>query len=71
MHLFCNNENDRYMWPTSSGPSYSKAFLGCISVSLVTLGMLWVFRLHLVRLNEKAKMNELILGLPTGFRYIT
>ncbi|KIM51090.1 hypothetical protein SCLCIDRAFT_63962, partial [Scleroderma citrinum Foug A] len=59
-----------YMWPSSSGPSYSKAFVGCTSVSLVTLGMLWMFRLHLVRLNEKAKMNELVLGLPTGFRYI-
>ncbi|KAL4071129.1 major facilitator superfamily domain-containing protein [Scleroderma yunnanense] len=60
-----------YLWPASWGPSYSKSYVVCILAFSVSITMLWVYRLHLTRLNEKAEMNERSLGLPKGFRYIT
>ena len=38
---------------------------------MIAILMLWVFRLHLTRLNREAEKNERALGLPGGFRYIT
>ena len=32
--------------------------------------MLFVYRLHLIRLNNEADTEERSLGLPEGFRYI-
>ncbi|KAL4071150.1 major facilitator superfamily domain-containing protein [Scleroderma yunnanense] len=60
-----------YLWPKEWGPSYSKSFMCCILAFLVSLSMLWVYRLHLIRLNQEAEIKERTLGLPKGFRYIT
>ncbi|KAG6336659.1 hypothetical protein ID866_2440 [Astraeus odoratus] len=60
-----------YMWPSTWGPSYSKSYLICIATALTSLIMLWVYRVHLIRLNMKAEINERVLGLREGFRYIT
>ncbi|KIM52142.1 hypothetical protein SCLCIDRAFT_141785 [Scleroderma citrinum Foug A] len=60
-----------YLWPTEWGPSCSKSFMYCTLAFLISLSMLWVYRLHLIRLNEEADMKERALGLPKGFRYIT
>jgi len=63
--------NYRYLWPASWGPSYSTSYLVCILGFVITILMLWVYRLHLMRLNEEAEKNEHALSLPRGFRYIT
>ncbi|KAL4071123.1 major facilitator superfamily domain-containing protein [Scleroderma yunnanense] len=60
-----------YIWPATWGPSYSKSFLICILASIISILMLWVHRLHLIRLNRRAERKERALGLPKGFRYIT
>ncbi|KIM50595.1 hypothetical protein SCLCIDRAFT_145071 [Scleroderma citrinum Foug A] len=60
-----------YLWPASWGPSYSKSYFFCILAFLISIIMLWVYRLHLTRLNKKAEINERTFGLPKGFRYIT
>ena len=43
----------------------------CILAYMTSIFMLWVYRLHLVRLNKKAEMDERALDVPKGFRYIT
>ncbi|KAG2139908.1 MFS general substrate transporter [Suillus cothurnatus] len=59
-----------YFWPSSWGPSYVKSYIICISASVMSIAMCWVFREHLSRCNEAAQAEEKILGLPEGFRYI-
>ncbi|KAG1743065.1 MFS general substrate transporter [Suillus lakei] len=59
-----------YFWPSSWGPSYVNSCLICILASVVSIGMLWVFREHLSRCNEAAEAEEKALGLPKGFRYL-
>ena len=61
----------RYLWPASWGPSYSKSYMICILGFVITILMLWVYRLHLTWLNGEADKNEHALALPRGFRYIT
>ena len=63
--------NCSYLWPAEWGPSYSKSFICCILAFSISLVMLFVYRRHLVRLNQEAEMREHSLGLPKGFRYIT
>ncbi|KIM52147.1 hypothetical protein SCLCIDRAFT_1224048 [Scleroderma citrinum Foug A] len=65
------NVGASYLWPTSWGPSYSKSFMFCILAYTTCILMLWVYRLHLIRLNKKAENDERALGLPKGFRSIT
>jgi len=60
----------RYFWISSWGPSYSKSYLICIFIAVIAIMMLWVYRLHLMRLNKQAEIHERILDLPAGFRYI-
>ncbi|KAL4071131.1 major facilitator superfamily domain-containing protein [Scleroderma yunnanense] len=60
-----------YLWPVEWGPSYSKSFMCCILAFSISLFMFWVYRLHLVRLNEELEKTERALDLPRGFRYIT
>lgn len=59
-----------YFWIASWGPSYSKSYLICIFMAVIAIMMLWVYRLHLMRLNKQAEKHERTLGLPVGFRYI-
>ncbi|KAG2065552.1 MFS general substrate transporter [Suillus decipiens] len=59
-----------YFWPSSWGPSYVNSYLICTLTSVVSIGMLWVFRVHLSRCNEAAEVEEIVLGLPKGFRYL-
>ncbi|KAG2147852.1 MFS general substrate transporter [Suillus bovinus] len=59
-----------YFWPSSWGPSYVNSYLICISASITSIAMLWVFRLHLSRCNEAAEAEEQSLGLPKGLRYL-
>ena len=61
----------RYLWVASWGPSYSKSFIVCILAALISAVMVWVYRIHLIRLNKMAEKGERALGLSTGFRYIT
>ncbi|KAL4071410.1 major facilitator superfamily domain-containing protein [Scleroderma yunnanense] len=65
------NVGASYLWPASWGPSYSRSYVSCILAYSLCILMAWVYRLHLIRLNNKAEMNERALGLPRGFRYIT
>ncbi|KAI6110775.1 sugar transporter [Pisolithus croceorrhizus] len=65
------NVGASYAWPAAWGPSYTNSFLICILAALVSIYMLWVYRLHLIKLNKKEEMNEHVLDLPTGFRYVT
>ena len=39
-------------------------------MAVIAIMMLWVYRLHLMRLNKQAEKHERTLGLPVGFRYI-
>ncbi|KIJ70006.1 hypothetical protein HYDPIDRAFT_104680 [Hydnomerulius pinastri MD-312] len=59
-----------YFWPSSWGPSYINSYLICILTSLVAIIMCWVYRLHLVRLNERTEAEERVSGLTEGFRYL-
>ncbi|KAG2110520.1 MFS general substrate transporter [Suillus discolor] len=59
-----------YFWPSSWGPSYVNSYLICILASIVSIAMLWVFRVHLSRCNEAAEAEEQSLGLPKGLRYL-
>ena len=63
--------DDRYLWPASWGPTYAKSYFFCILAFSTAIAMLWVYRLHLTRLNEKAEKHERTFGLPKGFRYMT
>lgn len=60
-----------YLWLASWGPSYAKSYAVCILMCLIAIVMLWVYRLHLLHLNDKLASNERALGLPAGFRYFT
>ncbi|KAG1743054.1 MFS general substrate transporter [Suillus lakei] len=59
-----------YFWPSSWGPSYVNSYIICILTSVLSIGMLWVFRRHLSRCNEAAEAEEQSLGQPKGFRYL-
>ncbi|KAG2065567.1 MFS general substrate transporter [Suillus decipiens] len=59
-----------YFWPSSWGPSYVNSYLMCTLTSVASIAMLWVFRVHLSRCNEAAEVEEIVLGLPKGFRYV-
>jgi MFS family permease len=59
-----------YIWPSSWGPSYVNSYIICIMASVVSIAMCWVFREHLSRCNRAAEVEENVLGLPKGFRYL-
>jgi hypothetical protein len=59
-----------YIWPSSWGPSYVNSYIICILASVVSIAMCWVFREHLSRCNRAAEVEENVLGLPEGFRYL-
>ncbi|KIM50659.1 hypothetical protein SCLCIDRAFT_1225201 [Scleroderma citrinum Foug A] len=59
-----------YLWVASWGPSYSKSYRICIFAAVISAGMVWVYRIYLIRLNRRAEIEERALGLPAGFRYI-
>ncbi|KAF8915919.1 MFS general substrate transporter [Mucidula mucida] len=58
-----------YVFPLSWGPTYSKSFAVCIVASVLGLCMCWVFRQHLVLLNEREIERELRAGAAKGYRY--
>ncbi|EIW75944.1 MFS general substrate transporter [Coniophora puteana RWD-64-598 SS2] len=48
-----------YFWPTSWGPSYRHSYAICISAAGVSLVMMWVLRMHFVRVNRKIRRGEI------------
>ncbi|KAJ3800406.1 major facilitator superfamily domain-containing protein [Lentinula aff. detonsa] len=48
-----------YAWPSSWGPDYSKSFGICIFANFLTVTACWVFRRHLITLNNIAKPTVL------------
>ncbi|KAJ3741187.1 sugar transporter [Lentinula detonsa] len=61
-----------YVFPTMWGPTYRNSYAICIACAGVGIIMCWVFKLSLVRLNEKIEKEEKEKGIrEKGFRYIT
>ncbi|KAF8913854.1 MFS general substrate transporter [Gymnopilus junonius] len=42
-----------YVWPSAWGPTYQNSYGICIATCGTAIGMCWVFRQHLMRLNEE------------------
>lgn len=60
-----------YVWPTPWGPTYRNSYAICIATSGLTIVMLWIYRMHLVRLNKKLDKEEEEQGIKVkGFRYM-
>ncbi|KAJ3736423.1 sugar transporter [Lentinula guzmanii] len=60
-----------YVFPTMWGPTYRNSYAICIACAGVGIIMCWVFKLSLVRLNEKIEKEEKEKGITEkGFRYI-
>ncbi|PFH46169.1 hypothetical protein AMATHDRAFT_77797 [Amanita thiersii Skay4041] len=60
-----------YVWPKPWGPTYRNSYAICIATSGLSIVMCWLFKLHLMRENEKLEREEEERGAgKKGFRYI-
>lgn len=60
-----------YIWPLSWGPTYRYSYGICIAASGTAIIMAWIFKQHLISLNEKLKREEQEKGIKEkGFRYL-
>ncbi|KAJ3773078.1 MFS general substrate transporter [Lentinula raphanica] len=60
-----------YVFPTMWGPTYRNSYAICIACAGVGIIMCWIFKLSLLRLNEKMEKEEKEKGITEkGFRYI-
>lgn len=47
----------RYVWPSAWGPTYRNSYGICIATCGTAIGMCWIFRQHLARLNERLEQG--------------
>ncbi|KAG1806862.1 MFS general substrate transporter [Suillus plorans] len=60
-----------YIWPLSWGPTYRYSYGICIAASGTAIIMAWIFKQHLISLNEKLEREEQEKGIKEkGFRYL-
>lgn len=68
---FIDEAGCRYIWPLSWGPTYRYSYGICIAASGTAIIMAWIFKQHLISLNEKLEREEQEKGIKEkGFRYL-
>lgn len=64
------NITGSYVWPKSWGPSYSNSYAICIGSGALCIIMSWIFRQHLMRLNQESEAKKIEGGLSKDFTYL-
>ncbi|KAG1833085.1 MFS general substrate transporter [Suillus variegatus] len=59
-----------YVWPKSWGPSYWNSYAICIGSGALCIIMSWIFRQHLMRLNQEIEAKKTEGGLSKDFTYL-
>lgn len=59
-----------YIWASAWGPTYRKSYGICVATATLTIAMCYVFRQHLIGLNNKIERKEANTGRKIVFRYL-
>ncbi|KAG2146784.1 MFS general substrate transporter [Suillus clintonianus] len=59
-----------YVWPKSWGPSYWNSYAICIGSGALCIIMSWIFRRHLMRLNQEIETKKIEEGVSKDFTYL-
>ncbi|TDL29518.1 sugar transporter [Rickenella mellea] len=60
-----------FAWPRTWGPSYAISYEICIATSVCAIAMCYLFKRHLIRVNEQLEREEEERGeVRTGFRFL-